>query len=252
MVASVRHFGCSRSSGLAPGRLKTSPFSDSIVFTVHIRKQRIAQNSATHPGFFIRLSAKFEKRSPDKRTKIQRKWWKIVKRGIHFTPLRKPKPLSRLGLPRLFEKRCLVINQDPFNIIWSRKTSIKSASKIRSFHVFYTVAHRNKTLPLITKHFHKYKTLPPITKHFHKYKTLPQITKHFHKYKTLPQITKHFHRYKTLPQITKHFHRYKTLPQIQNTCWDGNICMGDKTLAQLKNNSTNTEHPYKSQNTCTT
>ena len=60
--------------------------------------------------FFIRLSGKFEKRSPDKRTKIQRKWWTIVKRGIHFTPLRKPKPLSRLGLPRLFEKRCLVIN----------------------------------------------------------------------------------------------------------------------------------------------
>ena len=96
----------------------------------------IAQNSATHPGFFIQLSAKFEKRSPDKGTKIQRKWWKIVRRGIHFTPLRKPKPLSRLGLPRLFEKRCLVINQDPFNIIWSRKTSIKSASKIRSFHMF--------------------------------------------------------------------------------------------------------------------
>ena len=96
----------------------------------------IAQNSATHPGFFIRLSAKFEKRSPDKRTKIQRKWWKIVKRGIHFTPLRKPKPLLRLGLPRLFEKRCLAISQDPFNIIWSRKTSIKSASKIRSFHMF--------------------------------------------------------------------------------------------------------------------
>ena len=106
--------------------------------TIHFAKGKvyIAQNSATHPGFFIRLSAKFEKRSPNKRTKIQRKWWKIVKRGIHFTPLRERKPLLRLGLPRLFKKRCLVLNQDPFNIIWSRKTSIKSASKIRSFHVF--------------------------------------------------------------------------------------------------------------------
>ena len=47
MVASVRHFGYSRLSGLAPGRvyLMTSPFSDSIVFSVHARKQRFQKAS---------------------------------------------------------------------------------------------------------------------------------------------------------------------------------------------------------------
>ena len=47
MVASVRHFGYSRSSGLAPGRvyLMTSPFSDSIVLSVHTRKQRFQKAS---------------------------------------------------------------------------------------------------------------------------------------------------------------------------------------------------------------
>ena len=37
-LVSVRHFGYSRLSGLAPGRVNTSPFSDSIVFFVYIRK----------------------------------------------------------------------------------------------------------------------------------------------------------------------------------------------------------------------
>ena len=47
MVASVRHFGYSRSSGLAPGRvyLMMSSFSDSIVFSVHTRKQRFQKAS---------------------------------------------------------------------------------------------------------------------------------------------------------------------------------------------------------------
>ena len=54
-----------------------------------------------------------------------------MKHGIHFTLLRKPKQLLPLLLPRRFEKRCLVIIQDPLNIIWSWKTSIKPASKIR-------------------------------------------------------------------------------------------------------------------------
>ena len=42
MEPSVRHFGYSRSSGLAPSRViwMTSPFSDSIVFTVHTKKRR--------------------------------------------------------------------------------------------------------------------------------------------------------------------------------------------------------------------
>ena len=42
MVASVRHFGYPRSSGLSPGRvyLMTPPFSDRIVFIVDTRKQR--------------------------------------------------------------------------------------------------------------------------------------------------------------------------------------------------------------------
>ena len=43
MVASVHHFGYSRSSGLwrpVVSILMTSPFSISIVFTVHTRKQR--------------------------------------------------------------------------------------------------------------------------------------------------------------------------------------------------------------------
>ena len=40
MVAFARHFGYSRSSGLAPGVsiLMKSPFSDSIVFSVYTRK----------------------------------------------------------------------------------------------------------------------------------------------------------------------------------------------------------------------
>ena len=47
IVASVCHFKYSRSSGLAPGRiyLMTSPFSDSIVFSVHTRKQRFQKAS---------------------------------------------------------------------------------------------------------------------------------------------------------------------------------------------------------------
>ena len=47
MVASVRHFGYSGSSGLAPvvSTLMTSPFSDSIVFSVHTRKQRFQKAS---------------------------------------------------------------------------------------------------------------------------------------------------------------------------------------------------------------
>ena len=46
MVASVRHFGYSRSNSLAPGRvLMTSPFSDSIVFSVHTRKQHFQKVS---------------------------------------------------------------------------------------------------------------------------------------------------------------------------------------------------------------
>ena len=47
MVASVRHFRYSRSRGLAPGRvyLMTSPFSVSIVFSVHTRKQRFQKAS---------------------------------------------------------------------------------------------------------------------------------------------------------------------------------------------------------------
>ena len=47
IVASVRHFGYSRSSGLAPGLsiLMTSPFSDSIVFSVHTRIQRFQKAS---------------------------------------------------------------------------------------------------------------------------------------------------------------------------------------------------------------
>ena len=43
--------------------------------------------------------------------------------------LRKLKPLLWLGLPRLYEKRCLVIIQDPFNNIWSRKTSVNSVHR---------------------------------------------------------------------------------------------------------------------------
>ena len=47
MVASVRHFGYSRWSGLEPGRiyLMTSPLSDSIVFSLHARKQRFQKAS---------------------------------------------------------------------------------------------------------------------------------------------------------------------------------------------------------------
>ena len=47
MVASVRHFGYSRSSGLAPvvSVLMTSPFSDSIIFSVLTRKQRFQKAS---------------------------------------------------------------------------------------------------------------------------------------------------------------------------------------------------------------
>ena len=50
MVAdSVHHFGYSRSSGLESGRvcyLMTSPFSDSIAFAVHSRKQRFPQKAS--------------------------------------------------------------------------------------------------------------------------------------------------------------------------------------------------------------
>ena len=46
LLASVRHFGYSRSNSLAPGRvLMTSPFSDSIVFSVHTRKQHFQKVS---------------------------------------------------------------------------------------------------------------------------------------------------------------------------------------------------------------
>ena len=47
MVASVRHFGYSRSSGLAPGRVYFDDvnFSDSIVFSVRTRKQRFQKAS---------------------------------------------------------------------------------------------------------------------------------------------------------------------------------------------------------------
>ena len=47
MVASVCHFGYSRSSGLAHDRvfLMTSPFSDSMVFSVYTGKQRFQKAS---------------------------------------------------------------------------------------------------------------------------------------------------------------------------------------------------------------
>ena len=47
MVASVQHFGYSRSSGLAHDRvfLMTSPFSDSIVFSLYTGKQRFQKAS---------------------------------------------------------------------------------------------------------------------------------------------------------------------------------------------------------------
>ena len=47
MVASVRHFGYSRWSGLAPfrGIFMSSPFSNNIVFTVHTRKQHFQKAS---------------------------------------------------------------------------------------------------------------------------------------------------------------------------------------------------------------
>ena len=61
LMASVRHFEYSRSSGLAPGRvyLMTSPFSDRIVFSVHTRKQRFQKasfsNRSTLGSVFERL-----------------------------------------------------------------------------------------------------------------------------------------------------------------------------------------------------
>ena len=55
IVASVRHFGYSRLSGLAPGRvyLMTSPFSDSIVFSVHTRKQRFQKASFSNRSTLV-------------------------------------------------------------------------------------------------------------------------------------------------------------------------------------------------------
>ena len=45
------------------------------IYGLEEKNSNIVQNAATHPGFLIRLSAKFEKRPPHKRTDIQRKWW---------------------------------------------------------------------------------------------------------------------------------------------------------------------------------
>ena len=76
-------------------------------------------------------------------------------------------------------------------------------SKCRICFLITMVAHRNKTLPPITKHFHKYKMLPPVTKHFYKSQNTSTNTKHFHQSRNTSANTKHFH-------------------QPQNTCWDGN------------------------------
>ena len=71
MVASVRHFGYSRSSGLAPGRvyLMTSPFSDSTDFSVHTRKQRFQKaslsNRTTLESVFEWLRYRFRRCSVD-------------------------------------------------------------------------------------------------------------------------------------------------------------------------------------------
>ena len=48
------------------------------------------------------------------------------------------KQLLPLRLPRRFEKRCLVIIQDPaLNIIWSWKIVSNQLLKIRFFHLFW-------------------------------------------------------------------------------------------------------------------
>ena len=62
MVASVRHFGHSRSSGLVPGRVyfddvtEASPFSDSIVFSVYTRKRRLQKISFSNRSLWRAFS----------------------------------------------------------------------------------------------------------------------------------------------------------------------------------------------------
>ena len=68
-------FGCntSRYSGL----INQDTFVHPMILSQSEYKELlyIAQNAATHLGFLLRLSAKFEKRPPHKRTDLQRKWW---------------------------------------------------------------------------------------------------------------------------------------------------------------------------------
>ena len=66
-------------------------------------------------------------------------------------------------------------------------------------------------------------------------------------HKTLPQITKHLHEsqntttnHKTLSQITKHLLGWKPLARKKAIDGMENTRMGGKTLAQIENNSTNT------------
>ena len=70
------------------------------------------------------------------------------------------------------------------------------------------------------------------TKHFHKYKALPQITKHFHKLQNTSTNTKHLLGW-------KHLHGDKTLAQIDNNSTNTNAFTNHYTFPQIRNTPTN-------------
>ena len=148
-------------------------------------------------------------KTPLSQTQFRRMWTELFKDVIKVTNYRESiqHPSNRLKAFRAglddVSLTCFLLFFYLFQTNWFSKCGI--------CFLITTVAHRDKTLPPITKHFHKCKTLPPVTKHFYKSqntstneKTLPRIQNTSTNQETLPQI-------QTLSPITKHLLGWKTL-----------------------------------------